>query len=383
MGDIMVNYRPLQEQKASHTYKRPPTRRASLYQQAQEGQEAQRMQKGQSRQYQQRIVTLAREVEPAEAWNDFEQRRNERFRSRQRQQAYSGMVPRRLSQHGQGGRTQPRRKLPAYNGSPIPRRGGQRKGLLWKVLGFFALVGVALLGSSFVLTGAAFRVEQVNVTGTHNMALVATIQRMGMQGQDIFLVDVASLTARVKALPTVSSASVTRQWPNQLTVAVTERVPVLLWQTKYGTYSVDAQGVVIGPASETPGANRLMAVVDMRKDRATGKGNGNLQPGSHLNPIDIRFAMQVFARLPKLTGLTAFTLNYTDTLAVAPGEAGSFVIVSPTGWRAYLGGSGDSNPLDNRLLELQQILVMAQQQQLHLVTVDLRFGLRPVYTLQS
>jgi hypothetical protein len=365
MGDTMVNYRPVREQKASHTYNRPLKRRASLDQQG--------------RQYQQRIVTLAQEIEPAEAWNDFEQRREERFRARQRQQTYTHAVPRRLSQEGQAGRARPRRRLPAYNGSPIPRRGGQRRGLFWKVIGFFAFVGVAVLGSSFVLSSTAFRIGQVNVTGTQNSALIDTIQHMGMQGQDIFLVDVAALTARVEALPQVSSASVARQWPNQLTVAVSERVPVLLWETKYGTYSVDAQGRVIAPMSETPDANQLMAVVDTR----TGRGSAKIQPGSQLNAADVRFAMQVFASLPKVTGLTAFTLNYTDTIAEAPGEAGSFVIVSPTGWRAYLGGSGDSNPLDNRLLELRQILVLAQQQQLRLATVDLRFGLRPVYTLQS
>jgi len=371
----MVNYRPQREQRASHTYKRPLTRRASLEQQARGAQRAQ------AKQYQQRIVTLSQEVEPEQAWSDFERRREERFRARQRQQTSTGMVPRRLSQSGQAGRPHPRRQLPPYNGTPIPRR--RRRGLLWKVLGFLVLTVAAVLGSSFALTGTAFRIEQVNVRGTHNSALIQTIQNMGMQGQNIFLVDVASLTARVEALPPVSSASVSRQWPNQLTVAVSERVPVLLWQTKYGTYSVDAQGVVIALASETPGASQLMAVVDTRKNIATGKGNSRLEPGSRVNAADVRFAMQVFSSLPRLTGLTAFTLDYTDTIAVAPGEAGSFVIVSPAGWRAYLGGTGDRNPLENRLLELQQILALAQQQQLHLATVDLRFGLRPVYTLQS
>ncbi len=375
----MVNYRPQREQRASHTYKRPLTRRASLQQQAAATQIPQR---AQAIHYQQRVVTLSQEVEPAQAWSDFERRREERFRARQRQQTSTGMVPRRLSQSGQAdSRPRPRRRLPPYNGTPIPRR--RRRGLLWKVLGFLVLAVAAVLGSSFALTGTAFRIEQVNVRGTHNGALIQTIQNMGMQGQNIFLVDVASLTARVEALPPVSSASVSRQWPNQLTVAVSERVPVLLWQTKYGTYSVDAQGVVIALASETPGASQLMAVVDTRKNIAAGKGSSRLQPGSRVNAADVRFAMQVFSSLPRLTGLTVFTLDYTDTIAVAPGEAGSFVIVSPAGWRAYLGGTGDRNPLENRLLELQQILALAQQQQLHLATVDLRFGLRPVYTLQS
>jgi hypothetical protein len=57
--------------------------------------------------------------------------------------------------------------------------------------------------------------------------------------------------------------------------------------------------------------------------------------------------------------------------------------VSSNGWLAYLGGADDTNPLGNRLIELQQILSLAQQKHLDLATVDLRFGLRPVYTLKS
>jgi len=35
------------------------------------------------------------------------------------------------------------------------------------------------------------------------------------------------------------------------------------------------------------------------------------------------------------------------------------------------------------LVELQQILSRAQQQQLNLATVDLRYGLRPVFTVKA
>jgi hypothetical protein len=100
--------------------------------------------------------------------------------------------------------------------------------------------------------------------------------------------------------------------------------------------------------------------------------------------------MELFARLPNVVGITDFTLRYDDvvpaTLAknlAAYQSYGSYVVVSKAGWVAYLGGPNNANPLDNRLIELQQILTMAQQQQLHLATVDLRFGLRPVYTLKN
>jgi hypothetical protein len=100
--------------------------------------------------------------------------------------------------------------------------------------------------------------------------------------------------------------------------------------------------------------------------------------------------MAVFQRLPRVAGITDFTLLYDDTTPathvngqINTGEYESYVVKSTAGWSAYLGGPRDANPLDNRLIELQQILALAQQQQLNLATVDLRFGLRPVYTLKS
>jgi hypothetical protein len=102
-----------------------------------------------------------------------------------------------------------------------------------------------------------------------------------------------------------------------------------------------------------------------------------------LSQADVAFALRVFAQLPQMTGITDFTLRYIAADAAATGGSGSYVVQDAGGWMAYLGGASDANPLDNRLVELQQILVLAQKQQLNLATIDLRFGLRPVYTLKS
>ena len=260
------------------------------------------------------------------------------------------------------------------------------------MLGIFALVLMVILGANFALTSAAFRIAQVSVAGTHNPILVQSIQHMGIQGQNIFLIDVAALTARIDLLPMVASADLEKQWPNQLQVIVSERTPVLLWHTKNGTYSVDRHGVVIAPASETIGADSLKTVIDMRNHGNGGKdvAGQTIHPGARVDEAVIAFAMGVFERLPRVVGITDFTLLYDDTTPATlvngqsnAGEYGSYVVKSKAGWLAYLGGPLDANPLDNRLIELQQILALAQQQQLNLATVDLRFGFRPVYTLKS
>ena len=45
--------------------------------------------------------------------------------------------------------------------------------------------------------------------------------------------------------------------------------------------------------------------------------------------------------------------------------------------RPTLAVQDDTNPLGNRLIELHEIISLAQQAHLNLATVDLRYGLHP------
>jgi hypothetical protein len=262
----------------------------------------------------------------------------------------------------------------------IPVRSGRQKarsGSFWRrILTMFALLIIAVVGVSFALSSANFQVHQIDITGTQNSGLVNSIQHMGIQGQNIFLLDAGDLTARIEALPAVDSVNLSKQLPNLVIINVVERTPVLLWQTQHGTFSVDSKGVVIAPASDTTGVDHLITVLDVRKKAAQ-----QVHPGTPLDAADIAFAMQVNTSLQHFPGVSAFTLRY-DVLPRQGGH-GSFIVASSNGWLAYLGGADDNNPLENRLVELQRILSLAQQQRLNLATVDLRFGLHPVYTLKS
>jgi len=328
-----------------------------------------------------RVVTMPKEIVQPTPWAE---RQAHRRRAHAEAHAKHRIVKRTLAQTGMPaseGQARLVRPLPRQPLSvQVPVRSGRRnasRGRFWRrFLSVFALLVICTLGASFALTNSNFRVQQVNVVGTQNRTLVQTIQNMGIQGQNIFLLDVGALTTHIEALPIVASVNLEKQLPNQLVVTVVERTPVLLWQTQQGTFSADSNGIVIAPASESSGTDHLMTVVDVRGGAAAQQ----VQPGFHLNAADIAFAIQLFARLPQLAGVSPFTLRYD----VVPRQGGhvSFIVTGSAGWLAYLGSANDSNPLDNRLLELQQILSFAQQQRLNLATIDLRFGLRPVFTLK-
>jgi cell division septal protein FtsQ len=399
----MTEKKRLPEQMALHSYRhpvpvraldiRPSTGRREVYR------EERRKERSEAPYTSQRVVTVP-EADPSTAWNTFSARRKQMRQERLRPRAYVKTAPRTFAQTGMWASSGRIRAIRAQSGqlsSPVPTRSGRverKRNFFWRLISALFIGGLLILTINFSLTSNTFRIAQVEVEGTHNAALIHQIQSMGMQGQNVFLVNIAGMTERIAAIPLVASVNLSRQLPNQLVVTVVERTPALLWQTAHGTYSVDGQGVVIAPAAATAGADHLQTVVNIAdgqpgQGKNSGSGVQSLQPGTHLDQAEINFALLLLGRLPKVVGLTTFKLYYDGTIYASDknqaggyGSRGSYVVESPDGWKAYLGDATDANPLDNRLLELQQILALAQKQQLNIATIDLRYGLHPVYTLR-
>jgi hypothetical protein len=348
----------------------------------------------------QRVVTVPQRdpIYAGSAFVERQRRRRERAQSSGSSDRQTQYVARTLAQTGtraSSGRTPlMSRPLPSQR-SPVPTRSGQqkpRRNRFWRLLSFLTIIAIIIVLCDFLLTSDAFRIVQVKVEGTHNGVLVQRIQKMGVQGQNIFLLDVTGITTKIDAQPEVDSAALSKQWPNQVVVSLKERVPVLLWRTTQGTFSVDSQGMVIAPASKTVGANHLSTViVQQERHTNTGKSETVLRPGMWINHRDITFAAAVLKQLPLVIGepATSYKLYYNGTMYSSTNRTseegtdsnGSYTIENIVeGWKAYLGSADDPNPLSNRLLELRSILALAQQQHLNVATIDLRFGLHPVFT---
>jgi hypothetical protein len=333
-----------------------------------------------------RKVTIPHEAVQPLSWAE----RRERYRQPQPERpTRQRLVKRTLSQTGHpapAGRRLASKPLPrsrASSPTPVRRRQQRSKGFWGKLLGFLTLLVVLIGGVSIALTSPTFHVSQLTISGTHNPELISYIRGMGIQGQDIFLLNQSALTARLETLPLVASASLAVQLPSSVIVNIQERVPVLLWQSGQSTLGVDQNGVVIAPLRELGDTNNLTTVVDKRSDV-------QVHPGTHFKAEDIAFAEQLIQQLPGIQGVAPFTLQYVDWITVDgqkvpanEGGDGSYVVSSASGWVAYLGNARNSNSLTTRLQELQQILNIARQQSLNLATIDLRFGLRPTYTLKS
>lgn len=108
-------------------------------------------------------------------------------------------------------------------------------------IGIIAAAAWALLGSRLLI------VKSVTVTGTHLVSPAQVIATAGVRdGTPLIRVDTARVTQRVEAIRQVASARVTKDWPDGLTIAVQERVPVLAIRMAAGGYDlVDHDGVIV------------------------------------------------------------------------------------------------------------------------------------------
>lgn len=242
----------------------------------------------------------------------------------------------------------------------------RRRRWLWRLLLFFVLISGLAAGMVYLLNAAYFRVQHLTIEGTSNPQILAGIQALHLEGENIFLSDMRQDTARIETLPAVASAHVTRSLPDTLVIQVVERQPVLIWQVDRQMWSVDASGVLIAQVQDSHG---LPMVSD---DHPLDRSGKPFAPGGKIDPAIVSMARQLLERLPRELGDTKFSLVNTSAYGM--------VVDSAEGWQARF---GDPQDLETKIQMLGAILRIAQQRQQSLALVDLRFGFYPYYRLQT
>ncbi len=93
---------------------------------------------------------------------------------------------------------------------------------------------------------AGFELKQVYLSGrTHADSSVVKAALDVHAGVPILSLDLAAIQQRLEAIPEVKGAVVVRELPAKLHVALSERMPVALWQRGGGHVLIDADGMVL------------------------------------------------------------------------------------------------------------------------------------------
>jgi cell division protein FtsQ len=153
-----------------------------------------------------------------------------------------------------------RRRVPVKRGRfPHGRLG--RILVISGVVGVFCLIiAMCVAVHSFFMTDARFRIEtasSIQVLGNSQVTRPELLSVFGSDiGRNIFHVPLAQRRAELEQLPWVEHATVMRLLPNQLRVAVTERVPVAFVRAGNQIGLVDSRGVLLDMPSTMMAAKR-------------------------------------------------------------------------------------------------------------------------------
>jgi cell division protein FtsQ len=145
--------------------------------------------------------------------------------------------------------------------APPPGRARRRR-VPWRTR-FFALAAVAVIAAvAWVLLGDRLLVvRSISVTGTRLVTSEQVLESADIPlGTPLSQVDAGTVTRRVEGIRQVASATVSVDWPDHVSIAVTERVPVIAVRMADGRYDlVDKDGVIVQSAAAKPAALPVFA----------------------------------------------------------------------------------------------------------------------------
>ena len=97
-----------------------------------------------------------------------------------------------------------------------------------------------------IAKATGFSIKAVTITGAHEMSEseILALAGVGPRNSLVFL-DVTAVRARLRAVPLVKEASVSKLFPNRLLIEIEERQPFALWQKDGAVLIVAADGTPI------------------------------------------------------------------------------------------------------------------------------------------
>jgi len=126
-----------------------------------------------------------------------------------------------------------------------PRKGRFR----WRLIAAFLLLLLMAPAGWYARRGATrmeyFHVRSVEVHGVHYLDPAVVMDKLGVDTMRSVWDDNTALVARVKTLPQVGDATITRKLPGTLVVNIRENLPVALSPSPRGLEAVDSAGVVL------------------------------------------------------------------------------------------------------------------------------------------
>ncbi len=122
-------------------------------------------------------------------------------------------------------------------------------------LGWRLVSGLIFATMIFMLfnmsAGSQYRIKQASITGNNRVSSTDMNLVMGVIGKPIFMINLHDVkNTLAAAYPEFSEVNVSVKFPDQLSITVVEREPMIAWQMEGQTVWIDPEGVVFQARGE-------------------------------------------------------------------------------------------------------------------------------------
>ncbi len=210
-----------------------------------------------------------------------------------------------------------------------------------------------------VLQSPYLQVQHIKVVGAETLDTHDLADASGLYGKNMLRLPLHEASQRVLSLPQVKSVAWERNWPDGLTLRITEREPVAIWTVGGKDYSVAEDGTVLG--DNTP-SGPAPHIIEPDSTRVMGLGD-------QVHPDAIALAERIYQESPKVLNQPVDRLEYRADVGVTA--------VFANGMRVTF---GDARAYDYKVAVLTSLLdKLSSAKQRAPRDVDLRFGERVTY----
>lgn len=265
----------------------------------------------------------------------------------------------------------------------------------WRLLSFVVVAGLAFLLYQ-VWNSPKYRVSGAEISGVQRISASEVYAALGIDGEPVFMLNTGELEARLlEAFPEFSSANVSISLPANVSVEVTERVPVLHWKQDGRSLLVDAEGYAVPLRSSLLGLDETPVPADLPVVEASGLPRDSAllfqearpaaldvitgsAPAAEAEEEDLTAAPLLTPEMVQAVLLLAQRAPAGQPLVYSPDHGLGWKV--PEGWDVYLGNAQD---VEMKLHVYDAIVSHLQAQQVQPALISVQYVHAPYYRLEN
>jgi hypothetical protein len=270
---------------------------------------------------------------------------------------------------------------PKIRALSLPR---MRIRIKWRLLSLFLAL---LFGTGVYLlwTLPEFRVTAAQVTGNQRISTDEINSVLGLSGYPVFLLVPDQIKMRVlRNYPELASVEVSISLPNIVTVNVTERQPVILWQQDGGYTWIDETGTAFRPRGEAPGliVVQALSTPPARPEPASlDSSAGETEQAQMSAPVDKPLTPAPFISEETVKALVALAPHVPPGTSILYDPTTGLSWADGRGWQAVFGLSGDDT--ETKVLVYQAMVDWLAQRGIRPILINVAYPSAPFYRVEQ